>query len=265
MSSDAERDPAQPHPALESRRRDVARARARRRRMAVLAGIGVVVCALAGYWLATGPVLTVNSVTLEGYHGPDAAQLASAVTAAAEKGGSLLSPPVGNMTEVAQRFPGVKTITVSRDWPLGLTVHVIPAPPAAIVGAKGERSVVVSARGLVMGLAPKHLNRPSIVLYQPIPAYGKPLPSWAMQVLGFLAVLEPHTRNRVEEITYSQGQLTAQLVDGPALVLGALNQLPEKAAAINAVLAAIPEATERRATYLDVSVPERPALGGVGG
>ncbi len=265
MGSDATPDPSRPHPALDRRRRDVARERGRRRRRIVLAAIGGLVCALAGYWLATGPVLTINNVKLVGYTGPDAHQLQSAIASAASQGGSLISPPVDNMTQVADRFPGVETIHVSRDWPLGLNVKVVPAIPAAIVRAPGQAAVVVSDRGLVMGPVPRRLVRPSIVLTDAIPGYGQPVPAWAIDVLGFLRVIDPGTRPRVQNLTLSQGQLTGQLTNGPALILGSLSQLAEKAAAVNAVLAAISPATERQATYLDVTVPDRPALGGVSG
>jgi len=254
-------EPGRPHPALDRRRREVARDRGRRRRRVVLGAIGVVVCVLAGYWLATGPVLTINNVSVKGYSGPDASQLQSELASAASHGGSLLSPPVDNMTQIAQRFPGVRTIQVSRAWPLGLSVTVIPADPFAIVAAPGERPVVVSSRGLVMGPVPRHSARPGIVLSEPIPAFGHPLPDWAMQVLGFLEVIHPHTRPRIQGLTYAQGELTGSLVKGPLLILGTLDSLPQKADAVNAVLAKVSAKTLSTATYLDVTVPDRPALG----
>lgn len=253
--------PGRPHPEIDRRRREVARDRGRRRRRALLGVLGVAVCVLAGYWLATGPVLTINSVTVRGYTGPDASQLQSELASAASHGGSLLSPPVGTMTQVAERFPGVETISVQRAWPLGLTVTVTPADPFAVVQAPGQRAVVVSDRGLVMGPAPRHIARPSIVLSQPIPAFGHQLPSWAMGVLGFLKIIHPHTRPRVQELTYAQGLLTGQLAKGPLLLMGTLGSLPEKAAAINAVLGRVSAKTLDSATYLDVTVPDRPALG----
>jgi hypothetical protein len=261
MSTDETPPPDRPHPEIDRRRREVARDRGRRRRRVVLGALGAVVCVLAGYWLATGPVLTINNVTVKGYQGPDASQLHSELASAASHGGSLLSPPVGTMTQVAQRFPGVQTISVARAWPLGLTVTVIPADPFAIVEAPGERSVVVSTRGLVMGPVPKRTVRPSIVLSEPIPAFGHPLPEWAMQVLGFLEVIHPHTRPRIQGLSYAQGLLSGRLVKGPLLLLGTLGALPEKAAAVNAVLGAVSAKTLATATYLDVTVPDRPALG----
>lgn len=254
-------EPGRAHPALEERRRKVARERGRRRRLVVLGGIGAVVCVLAGYWLATGPVLTINGVTVTGYRGPDGPQLQSALTAAASHGGSLLSPPVDDMTVIAERFPGVQTIRVSRDWPLGLTVAVVPAPAFAIVSAPGQASVVVSPRGLVMAPAPTHLVRPTIVLSQPIPTFARPLPAWAMQTLGFLTLVTPSARPRIQHITYAGGELRAQMTKGPALILGTLDQLPQKAVALNTILSRVPAKTIGSATYLDLSVPDRPAVG----
>ena len=115
------------------------------------------------------------------------------------------------MTAIAQRFPGVQTINVARAWPLGLSVTVVPADPFAIVVAHGERSVVVSGRGLVMGPVPRRTVRPSIVLSEPIPAFGHPLPAWAMQVIGFLEQIHPHTCLRIQGLMYAQGELTGHL------------------------------------------------------
>jgi hypothetical protein len=253
--------PGRPHPALDRRRRDVARDRGRRRRRVVLGAIGAVVCVLAGYWLATGPVLTINGVTVKGYRGPDAAQLQSELAAAASHGGSLLSPPVDNMTAIAQRFPGVQTISVARAWPLGLTVTVVSAAPFADVVVHGERSVVVSNRGLVMGPVQGHTIRPTIDLSEPIPAFGNPLPAWAMQVVGFLEVIDPHTRPRIQGLTYAQGELTGHFIKGPLLILGTLDRMADKAVAVNAVLLRVSAKTFATKTYLDVTVPDRPALG----
>ena len=254
-------EPGQPHPALAQRRRQVARERGRRRRLAVLGVIGAAVCVLAGYWLATGPVLTVNSVTVSGYRGPDAPQLDSALSDAVSHGGSLLSPPVATMTTIAQRFPGVETIHVSRQWPLGLNVAVVPAVAFAIVQAPGETSCVVSERGLVMASASPTLVRPTLVLSQPIPAFAQPLPSWAMQMIGFLTLVDPGTRPRIQTITYQGGEVRAQMTKGPVLILGTLALLPEKAVALNTLLHAVPAAQMARATYVDLSVPDRPAIG----
>ncbi len=260
-TTDGVPEPGRAHPALEERRRKVARERGRRRRLVVLGGIGAVVCVLAGYWLATGPVLTVGGITVTGYRGPDRPQLESALAGAASHGGSLLSPPVDDMTVIAERFPGVQTIHVSRDWPLGLTVAVVPAPAFAVVEAPGQRSVVVSPRGLVMAPAPPHLVRPTLVLSQPIPAFAHPLPAWAMQTLGFLMLVAPHTRPRIQNITYAGGELRAQMTKGPVLILGTPDRLSQKAVAVNTILSRVSAKTVLSATYLDVSVPDRPALG----
>jgi cell division protein FtsQ len=260
-SADRTPEPGQPHPALAERRRRVARDRGRRRRYIVLAAAGVAMCVLAGYWLASGPVLTINDVSVTGYRGPDGPQFAQEVSAAAEQPGSLISPPVPTMTAVAQRFPGVETIRVSRAWPLGLAVAVVPATPFAIVAAPGQISVVVSHRGLVMAPAPKHLVRPSIVLSQPIPAYGQPVPEWAMETIGFLELVRPGTRGRIQDLAYVNDELRGTMTKGPVLILGTLDRLPDKAVALNALLAAVSPQVVAQATYIDLSVPDRPAVG----
>jgi cell division septal protein FtsQ len=260
-STDRSPDAGQPHPALAERRRRVARDRGRRRRYIFLAAAGVAACVLAGYWLATGPVLTINSVSVTGYRGPDGPQLDSALTAAAGQPGSLISPPVETMTAVAQRFPGVETIHVSRAWPLGLDVSVVPATAFAIVAAPGQTPVVITHRGLVLAPAPKRLVRPSIVLSDPIPAFGQPVPEWAMEAIGFLELVRPGTRVRIQDLTYANTELRGTMTNGPVLILGTLDRLPDKAVALNTLLSRVSPQVMSHATYIDLSVPDRPAVG----
>jgi len=165
------------------------------------------------------------------------------------------------MTAIATRFPGVQTIHVARAWPLGLKVTVVPAQAFAIVEAPGQTPVVVSQRGLVMAPAPAKLVRPTIVLSEPIPPFAHPLPAWAMKIMGFLRLVAPATRPRLQNIAYQGGEVRAQMTKGPTLILGTLNLLPEKAVALNTMLHSVPTKTLDRATYLDLSVPDRPALG----
>ncbi len=60
-------------------------------------------------------------------------------------------------------------------------------------------------------------------------------------------------------------QVTAQLVDGPQLRLGAADRMVAKARALALMLKGVPAAQRGTGTYIDLSVPENPALGRLSG
>lgn len=57
--------------------------------------------------------------------------------------------------------------------------------------------------------------------------------------------------------------LAARLEGGPELRLGKAERLPAKATALGMVLAALSGDDRAAATYIDLSVPEHPAVGGL--
>ncbi|MCC6832229.1 MAG: hypothetical protein IT200_12855 [Thermoleophilia bacterium] len=253
--------PARPHPAIARRRRAV-RGLPTRAELVALAAAGLA-CGVAGYWLATGPVLSVHGVRASGYDRPDEAALEAALTRAADRGGSLLAPPVGTIRRAAVTFPWVADVYVARDWPVGLVVQVTPARPVAIgVPAHGAR-VLVNTRGQVMGPAKGVGGLPRIVMPGAAPEAGRRIPAGARAALQLVKFSTPQTAARFRKLRIERGRLVGLLVNGPELRLGTPTQLRAKALAIEAVLTDASAEEEREATYLDVSVPDHPALGGL--
>jgi hypothetical protein len=60
-----------------------------------------------------------------------------------------------------------------------------------------------------------------------------------------------------------RGEIVGKLVGGPRLVAGPPERLTAKAAALSAVVHYLSPEDQRAASYIDLSVPERPAVGGV--
>ncbi|MFN8122575.1 MAG: FtsQ-type POTRA domain-containing protein [Thermoleophilia bacterium] len=253
--------PVRPHPAIARRRRAV-RGLPGRRELLALAAAGLA-CGVAGYRLDNGPVLAVDGVRVSGYDRPDKAALEAAVARSADRGGSLLAPPVGAIRRTAVTFPWVEDVYVARDWPVGLVVQVTQARPIAIgVPARGGR-VLISSRGLVMGPAKGVGGLPRIIVPGTAPEAGSRIPAGARAALQLVKFSTPETAARFRKLRIERGRLVGLLVNGPELRLGTPTQLRAKALAIEAVLTDASAEEERKATYLDVTVPDHPAMGGL--
>jgi cell division septal protein FtsQ len=257
------RDRQAEHPALRERRRTVAREHGLRRRNRAL----VALCALAalalGYWVLTGPPLGVSGVRVQGYERPDRDRVVAALTVAGERGG-MLSPPRAAMAEAVRPFPWVEDITVSRAWPRSLRVTVTPARPVALARGTDGSTVLVAASGRVLEPADDERELGTLRLPGESPGPGTELPQVYGELLGFLAALEPALAARVRDLAPTrEGLVTARLDGGPELRLGRPERLRAKAVALGLVLPAIPATDRETAAYIDLSVPEHPAVGGM--
>lgn len=254
--------PGRPHPALARRRRAVRRARHLETGKLVVYGLGGLACAAVGFWLATGPLLSVRGVHISGYPRSDAPQLEAAVTAAAHRGSSLLSPPVGAIRRTATGFPWVQDVVVHRDWPVGLAVEIIPASPAAVVVPSRGTPQLVSRRGLVMGPATGHMaGLGRLRIAGDAPAPGTALPDATRAPMTFLLALEPEVAARVRGLRLHGGDVTGRLSNGVRLELGSPSRMVVKAGALTALLRTVTSTDMAATTYINLSVPEHPARG----
>jgi cell division protein FtsQ len=276
---------------MAERRRAVILERGRRRRTAALAAIGALAVGLGLWFLATGPVLAVRQVQLAGYDREDAGRLEAAIGAAAG-GGTVLRPPTAAIRRAALTFPWVADVVVSRRWPLGLRVDVIQAEAVAAVKASGNERVLVDSHGRVLGpptpgraaagavaaaagtagaaavrplSAPleRHRPRAGILLRGPAPRPGQLLSPGLRSALIFVNALDPELAGRVKDLRLEAGRIVGRLDEGPELRLGRPDRMVAKALALQVVLDQIPAEDEEAATYLDLSLPERPAVGGL--
>ncbi len=229
----------------------------RRRRVwvvGVLAGLGVAV----GAWLLLrdSPLVSVDAVTVVGVRGPDAPQIREALTRTAE-GMTTLDVDVAALRSAVARFQTVRSVTVSTDFPHGLTIHVTEALPVAAIQLGGHRVAVASdgmlleahvAAGSLPLLAQPHLLGNSYV--------DNP------QALALLSAAPRQVLSRLQDVSNDADHgLTAQLRSGPALYFGDTGALSEKWTAVIDVLA---DPGSAGAAYIDVTDPSRPAAGAGG-
>lgn len=254
-----------PSTVLLARRRALARRRGRRRRTVALGVVATLALLAGGWWVATGPPARVASVSVSGYQRPDRAVLERTLLLVA-RSGTVLQPPVDRMRLAATRFPWVEDVVVSRDWPRGLAVVVVEARAAALAVPTSGPRVLVSESGRVLGPAPDPPPAlPRVRVPGAAPAVGSRLSGAPVRAaLAFSAVLEPQIAGRVRALREEGGALYARLAGGPELRLGLPEDLEAKARALDVVLGQLSAADERAASYIDLSVPTRPAAGGLG-
>lgn len=251
---------ARPHPALQQRRRSIVRARGRRRRSWVLTALGVAAGLVVLYWVATGPLLAVHQVDVRGYARDDSADLVRALEDAAGEG-TVIVPATAQLRRVAERFPWVESISVSRTWPRGLRVDVVQARPVAVVSF-GAQAALVSASGRVLGPVTGGERLGVVRLRAAAPEAGGSLPEIERAVLPLLANLPAKLGARIEDLQVDRsGVVTAALADGPPLRLGRAERMAAKATALRLMVADVPARELALAAYIDLSVPENPALG----
>ena len=251
------------HPAVAARRRRIARDRGRRRRSALLLGAGLLAALALMWWLAHGPLLAVGNVTLRGYDRQDRAALLQAIDSAAADG-TVVSPPVDGIRSAAAAFPWVASVAVQRDWPRALAVEVTMARPVAVAAVAGAEPALVSESGRVLGPVPEGAGLGWLRATGPPPAAGYALPDADRAALSFLAAAPPEAARRVRQLGLDQaGTLAGRIDGGPALRLGRPEALAAKARALALVLSQVPAQELAAATYIDLRIPRRPAIGGL--
>ena len=247
--------------ALMDRRRAVRHARHRRRRTVLLGLVAGSAIVAGGWWLGTGPLLSVTSITISGYRQPDQASVIRTVQIAARRG-TMLKLPTVSVREALAGYPWVQDISLHHNWLRGIDVRIVQATPAAIAVTGDGRRLVVSQTGRVLGDAGEIRDLPTY----PVPALkvGAWLRGPAQRApFEVLTAMSPELGRRIQDLRLERGVVIGRLVTGAELKLGPPRQLWAKGRAIEAVLNS-PKIAEKLATagYLDVSAPKQPTLGG---
>jgi cell division protein FtsQ len=170
-----------------------------------------------------------------------------------------------------EAYPYVHALDVSTEFPHGVTIDVLERVPVATSSVGGRIDVVDGAGDLLPSTGTPHGPLPSVLLGSASSADGgsgalgsggritAPGPLAALKVLvaapyAFL----PHIASAVS--TSAHG-VVVKLRGGPRLFFGPLVQLAAKWNSALSVLAARGSATAAGGGYVDLSDPERPAVG----
>jgi cell division protein FtsQ len=223
------------------------------------AALGLVL--VAGYllWFRDSSLVAVTTVEVSGATSADAARVRTTLASVA-RSMSTLHVDQAELEQAVRAYPVVRGLEVRADFPHTVRIRVLEHVPAAFALVGGARLPVAGdgtvLRGVSAGGSLPQLqarggldgNRLSdrVALRAAAIAGAAPLP----------------LRRRLEDIARDgERGLVAQLRDGPELVFGGTRRVRAKWIAAARVLAD-PEA--QGAAYIDVRLPGRPAVGGLG-
>jgi cell division protein FtsQ len=235
--------------------------RLRRPRPRTLVVVAIVVLLLGGgwLWLRTSSFVSVDRVTVTGVTGPSAGEIRAALLSAA-RNMTTLDVNVAALKVAVAPFPVVKSLSVSTQFPHGIRIRVREQIPVGAVSVDGRRIPVAADGRLLPAVSSAGLA--SIPVSAP-PGGERVTGAAAGNAVALLAAAPAWLRARVTEVsTTAANGLVATLHDGPQIYFGDPRDLHAKWTAAETVLA---DAGSQGAVYIDVTVPERPAAGGVAG
>jgi cell division protein FtsQ len=219
---------------------------------------GALAALAAGYflWLRDSSLVAVSDVTVEGVNSGERKRITAALTRAGEEM-TTLNVDLGRLESAVARFPTVESVRASPSFPRGLEVEVIERPPALAARAGGIEAAV-AADGTVLPGIDADENLPRIDVDR-LPASGRLKGGALAQARVAGAAPEP-LRPLVRRVDRSREYgVEARMRGGIRLRFGTGANLGAKWAAAAAVLA---DPDLESASYVDVRVPERPAVGG---
>jgi cell division protein FtsQ len=226
----------------------------RRRRFLQVAAALLVVAGL-GWLLLAGPVLAVRAVQVDGLSTLPAEQVREAAGIA--EGTPLLRVDVDAAETRVARLPQVASVEVTRGWPDSVVVTVVERKPVAVVGQRGQRSLV-DAEGVlfdtVTGAAPDGV----VPLDVASPGPEDPATLAGVAALG---VLPADVREQVAAAAATGPEdIALTLTDGTVVLWGDASKSRAKSAALVALLDQIAAGRLEPAETIDVSTPGAVAL-----
>lgn len=256
------------------------RTRLRRRRLRlpswlfdrrVVAALATVVLLLVGgwFWFRSSSLVAVHQVRVTGLSGPNVAEISRALTTTAETM-TTLDFDISKLKRSVEAYPYVHSLDVSTHFPHGVTIAVLEQVPVAITSVDGRLTVVDGAGSLLSGAGVPHGPLPSVPLGS-VATGGQTGAAGSGRITapGTLAALKvlvaapygflPHVASALSSTAHG---VVVKLRDGPSLYFGPLVQLGDKWNAALAVLAARGSAAAAGGEYIDLSDPQRPAVGG---
>ena len=210
-------------------------------------------------WLRDSSLVAVERVTVTGLGTRDAPDMRSSVVAAARRM-TTLHVREQELEAALERYPVVRAVRATPDFPDRLLVRVVERRPVATVSGASGDGIPVAADGTLLRRSRSRGAR-ALVKAQGSLA-GERLEDRATRTLvGVLgAAPEPLVERAAQARRDGARGVVVSLRRGPEIVFGAPVQLRAKWAAAARVLAT-PAA--RGASYIDVRLPDRPAAGGV--
>lgn len=229
-----------------------------RRRAVLVVALAAVLAGGYRFWLRDSGLVAVRDVTVTGISGPGSERVRAALTRAAGNMTTLNVDRAALARSVAGN-PEVAGLTVSADFPSGLSIRVFANSPVALLSVSGRREPV-AANGTLLPAVQPPSGLPLIRVRGAISG-GRLAPGPALAAAAVAGDVPAALASRVGEIDLQAARGIVVRIDaGPDLVFGDAERARAKWAAAVRVLA---DDGARGAAYLDVRIPERPAAGGL--
>jgi len=228
-----------------------------KRRLLAVAVLSVTLTAIYMFWFRDSALVEVHKVEVTGLTSSDAKRVRAALTSTG-KTMTTLHVDRGALERAVESYPVVRSLEITSDFPHGLSIHVIEYQPAAIAISGGTRVPVAGDGTVLRGVAlGGHL--PTIDVDGAIGTKSLDDPT-ALRAAAVAGTAPAVLRRRIESVEHTSDGFVAHLREGPDLIFGRPAQLHAKWAAAARILA---DLEARGASYLDLRLPGRPAVGGL--
>jgi cell division protein FtsQ len=228
-----------------------------KRRLLALTALCLVLTALYQLWFRDSSLVAVDRVQVTGLTAENSNRIRAALTSAG-KTMTTLHLDRAALDRSVETYPVIRALQIKPDFPHGLQIHVIEYDPAAIAVAGGSRVPVAGDGTILRGVAVKgHL--PTIDVQGALGSKGLE-DQTALGAAAVAGTAPAVLRSRIDDVEHTGEGFVANLRDGPELIFGRPSQLRAKWAAAARILA---DLEARGASYLDLRLPGRPAVGGL--
>jgi len=216
---------------------------------------------VAGYygWLRDSSLVAVRDVSVSGVTSPDRERIEAALTDAARTM-TTLNVREDELAAAVSSFPTVVSVSADAKLLHGLAVEVAERPPVLVVEAGGEAVPAAGDGTLLRGLElAKEAKALPALEVEKIPGSGG-LEGADLEQALVLGAAPPPLRPLIEGISFERKRgVELAMKGGIPILFGPSSQASDKWDAAAAVLA---DPKLEILTYVDVRVPERPAVGG---
>jgi cell division protein FtsQ len=230
-----------------------------RRRIALVLLALLVLAGSYRLWIRDAPFASVDRVTVTGLSTEDAKRVRAALVSTARTM-TTLHVERGKLDEVVAGYPVVRALEIDTDFPHAMQIRVVEHRPAAMV-LTGSARIPVAADGTALEGLPVHGRLPLVRTRGGIKGTRLADPA-ALRAARIAGAAPAALRGKVQEIDLDgERGYVAQLRSGPEIIFGGASEVRSKWIAAARVLS---DPDAQGASYVDVRVPARPAVGGLG-
>ena len=210
-------------------------------------------------WIRDAPFVSVDRVTVTGLSTNDAKRVRAALVSTARTM-TTLHVERDRLEKVVAGYPVVRALEIETDFPHAMHIRVVEHKPVLVALAGGAR-LPVAADGTVLDGLPIESPLPVVKTEGGLRS-NRLADADAVGAARIAGAAPAPLRERLREIERDGDRgYVGQLRRGPELVFGSAAHLHAKWVAAARVLA---DGDTQGATYVDLRVPGRPAVGGLG-